>query len=139
LPKLDRRTNDKGLAYEAFMRPLVNPGMPTPLGFGYYLPNQSTGKAVEFDDCQQTTGRMIDYKDRYWKTLSDLDIQKFFIKQLWEQAERQVQAAGDRQVRWYFSEKKAVDFVRDLFEGDLFVAALKSFTYQCRRARDEWE
>lgn len=137
LPKLDRRTNDKGLAYEAFMRPLVNPGMPTPLGFGYYLPNLSTGKAVEFDDCQQTTGRMIDYKDRYWKTLSDLDIQKFFIKQLWEQAERQVQAAGDRQVRWYFSEKKAVDFVRDLFEGDLFVAALKSFTYQCRRARDE--
>jgi len=100
------------------MRPLVNPGMPTPLGFGYYLPNLSTGKAVEFDDCQQTTGRMIDYKDRYWKTLSDLDIQKFFIKQLWEQAERQVQAAGDRQVRWYFSEKKAVDFVRDLFEGD---------------------
>ncbi len=54
------------------MRPLVNPGMPTPLGFGYYLPNLSTGKAVEFDDCQQTTGRMIDYKDRYWKTLSDL-------------------------------------------------------------------
>ena len=46
------------------MRPLVNPGMPTPLGFGYYLPNLSTGKAVEFDDCQQTTGRMIDYKDR---------------------------------------------------------------------------
>ena len=34
LPKPDRRTNDKGLAYEAFMRPLVNPGMPTPLGFG---------------------------------------------------------------------------------------------------------
>jgi hypothetical protein len=92
LPKPDRRTNDKGLAYEAFMRPLVNPGMPTPLGFGYYLPDLSTGKAVEFDDCQQTTGRMIDYKDRYWKTLSDLDIQKFFIKQLWEQAERQVQA-----------------------------------------------
>jgi len=118
LPKPDRRTNDKGLAYEAFMRPLVNPGMPTPLGFGYYLPNLSSGRAVEFDDCQQTTGRMIDYKDRYWKTLSDLDIQKFFIKQLWEQAERQVQAAGDRQVRWYFSEKKAADFVRDLFEGD---------------------
>jgi hypothetical protein len=37
LPQPDKRTNDKGLAYEAFMRPLVNPGMPTPLGFGYYL------------------------------------------------------------------------------------------------------
>ena len=62
---------------------------------------------------------MIDYKDRYWKVLSDLRIQRFFIEQLWEQAERQVQSAGDRPVRWYFSEKKAADFVRLLFEGDL--------------------
>jgi hypothetical protein len=35
------------------MRPLVNPFMPTPLGSAYYLPNPSTGKAVEFDDCEQ--------------------------------------------------------------------------------------
>jgi hypothetical protein len=119
LPKPDRRTNDKGLSYEAFMRPLVNPGMPTPLGFGHYLPNSSTRRPVEFDDCQQRTGIMIDYKDRYWKVLSDLRIQRFFIEQLWEQAERQVQSAGDRPVRWYFSEKKAADFVRLLFEGDL--------------------
>jgi hypothetical protein len=117
-PEKDRRTNDKGLAYEAFMRPLVNPGMPTPLGLAYYLPNRSTGKAVEFDDCQQKTGVVIDYKDRYWKTLSNLGIQRFFIEDLWEQAERQVRAAGDRPIRWYFSEKKAADFVRDLFEGD---------------------
>ena len=34
------------------MRPLVNPGMPTPLGLAYYLPNPSTGEAVEFDDCR---------------------------------------------------------------------------------------
>jgi hypothetical protein len=53
-----------------------------------------------------------------WKALSDLGIQRFFIEDFWNQAERQVQAAGDRPVRWYFSEKKAADFVRDLFEGD---------------------
>lgn len=35
------------------MRPIVNPGMPTPLGMAYYLPNPTTGKATEFDDCQQ--------------------------------------------------------------------------------------
>jgi hypothetical protein len=114
----DRRTNNKGLAYEAFMRPIVNPGMPTPLGFGYYLPNPTTGKAVEFDDCQQTTGRMIDYKDRYWKMLSDLGIQQFLLDQLWKQAEGQVAAAGDRPIRWYFSEKKAADYIRELFRGD---------------------
>jgi hypothetical protein len=91
--------------------------MPTPLGFAYYLPDQS-GKAVEFDDCQQTTGRMIDYKDRYWKMLSDLGIQQFLLDRLWEQAERQVEAAGDRPIRWYFSEEKAADYIRYLFRGD---------------------
>lgn len=117
-PQPDRRTNDKGIEYEMFMRPIVNPFMPTPPGLAYYLPNLSTGKAVEFDDCQQTTGRMIDYKDRYWKMLSDLGIQQFLIEQLWNQAEGQVAAAGDRPIRWYFSEKKAADYIRELFRGD---------------------
>jgi hypothetical protein len=118
LPRPDRRTNDKGLAYEEFMRPLVNPGMPTPLGFGYYLVNPSTGKAVEFDDCQHSTSTMVDYKDRYWKMLSDLGLQQFIIKRLWNQAEDQVLAAGARPIRWYFSEKQAADYVRELFRGD---------------------
>ncbi len=116
-PEKDRRTNDKGLAYEAFMRPLVNPGMPTPLGFAYYLPDPS-GKKVEFDDCQQMTRIMIDYKDRYWKMLSNLGSQRFLLDRLWKQAEDQVAAAGDRPIRWYFSEEKAADYIRDLFRGD---------------------
>lgn len=118
LPQPDRRTNDKGLAYEEFMRPIVNPGMPTPLGFGYYLVNPSTGKALEFDDCQHSTGTMIDYKDRYWKMLSDLGIQKFIRDDLWDQAGDQVKAAGLRPTRWYFSEKEAADYVREQFEDD---------------------
>jgi hypothetical protein len=118
LPQPDKRTNDKGLAYEAFMRPLVNPGMPTPLGWGYYLMDRSTAKAVEFDDCQQTTGVMIDYKDRYWRMLSDLGLQSFIIQRFWNQAADQVQAAGSRPIRWYFSEKQAADYVRELFRGD---------------------
>ena len=118
LPQPDRRTNDKGLAYEAFMRPLVNPGMPTPLGWGYYLAIPDGGKKVEFDDCQHVTGTMMDYKDRYWKLLSDLDTQRFTIRRLWKQALDQVQAAIDREIRWYFSEKNAADYVRELFRGD---------------------
>jgi hypothetical protein len=118
LPQPDKRTNDKGLAYEAFMRPLVNPGMPTPLGWGYYLVNPSTKKAIEFDDCQQTTDIMIDYKDRYWRMLSDLGLQDFLIDRFWKQALDQVQAAGSRPVRWYFSEKQTADFVRGLFSRD---------------------
>jgi hypothetical protein len=118
LPEPDKRTNDKGLAYEAFMRPLVNPGMPTPLGFGYYLMDPSTRKAVEFDDCQQDSGDMVDYKHKYWKLLSDLDTQRFTISKLWKQALSQVEAAGDRRIRWYFAERKAADYVRELFRGD---------------------
>ena len=74
--------------------------MLTPLGFGYYLPNQSTGKAVEFDDCQQTTGRMIDYARQILEDSVRSRHSKVFHKAAsLEQAERQVQAAGDRQVR----------------------------------------
>jgi hypothetical protein len=116
-PEKDRRTNDKGPAYEAFMRPLINPGMPTPLGLAYYLPDRSTGEAVEFDDCQQRTGIMIEYKDRYWELLTS-DIKEIIIEKLKKQALRQIDAAGSRAIRWYFAEKQAADFVRKLFEDD---------------------
>ena len=105
-PKPDKRTNDKGLEYEAFMRPLVNPFMPTPLGSAYYLPNPSTGKAVEFDDCEQKSGTMVDYKDRYWDMLRKPGISKLVMDDLLVQALRQISAAGQRPVRWYFAEKK---------------------------------
>ena len=84
--------------------------MPTPLGWGYYLQNPSTGKPVEFDDCQQTTGIV--------HLLANLKIQKFIIKQLWDQALDQVQASGSRHVRWYIAERKTADFVRELFRDD---------------------
>jgi hypothetical protein len=61
---------------------------------------------------------MVDYKDRYWKMLSDLGIQRFLIAQLWKQGKDQVAAAGDCPVRWYFSEEKAADYIRELFRGD---------------------
>ena len=50
--------------------------------------------------------------------LSDLRLQKFIIEDLWDEAERQVLAAGSRPVRWYFSEEQAADHIRELFKGD---------------------
>ena len=88
------------------MRPLVNPFMPTPLGSAYYLPNPSTGKAVEFDDCEQKSRTMVDYKDRYWDMLRKPGISKLVMDDLPVQALRQISAAGQRPVRWYFAEKK---------------------------------
>jgi len=116
-PQPDKRTNDKGLEYEAFMRPLVNPFMPTPLGLAYYLPDPA-GKAVQFDDCEQKSGTMIDYKDKYWDMLRKPGISEFVMDDFIDQALRQMSAARQRPIRWYFSEKEAADFVRDLFRDD---------------------
>ena len=120
-PKPDKRTNDKGLEYEAFMRPLVNPFMPTPLGSAYYLPNPSTGKAVEFDDCEQKTRTMVDYKDRYWDMLRKPGISELVMDDLLVQALRQMSAAGQRPIRWYFAEKEAADFVRVQFYFNRYI------------------
>jgi hypothetical protein len=99
------------------MRPIVNPFMPTPLGLAYYLPNPFTGQAVEFDDCEQKTGTMIDYKDQYWELLTS-GIGAIIVDKLRKQALDQISAAGSRAIRWYFAEKEAADFVRDLFRND---------------------
>jgi hypothetical protein len=41
----------------------VNPGNPTPSGFGFQLPNpEKSGKLVYYDDCEQATGTMIEAK-----------------------------------------------------------------------------
>lgn len=117
-PQPDRRTNDKGLEYEAFMRPIVNPFMPTPPGLAYYLPQWSTGEVVEFDDCEQNSGTMIDYKDKYWDMLKKPGFSKIIMDGLFDQALRQISAAGQRRIRWYFSEKEAADFVRARFYFD---------------------
>jgi hypothetical protein len=94
------------------MRPIVDPFMPTPLGMAYYLPKWSTGEGVEFDDCEQKSGTMIDYKHRYRKILSEPGIQQFIIDDLKKRALEQIAAAGSRGIRWYFAEKEAADFVR---------------------------
>jgi len=61
----DRRTNDKGLEYENYIKSIVNPGNPTPSEMGYILPNPSAGgKGVSFDDCEHHTGH--DGRDQGW-------------------------------------------------------------------------
>jgi hypothetical protein len=116
-PQPDRRTNDKGLEYEAFMRPIVNPFMPTPPALAYYLPKRFTGEAVEFDDCEQKTGTMIDYKDQYWDILTKPGLGQFIVDQLMDRALRQISAAGSRPIRWYFAEEQAADYVRRLLKA----------------------
>jgi hypothetical protein len=119
-PQPDRRTNDKGLEYEAFMRPIVNPFMPTPPGLAYYLPDPAS-KAVEFDDCEQKSGTMVDYKDKYWEMLRKPGISEIMMYNFIAQALRQISAAGQRPIRRYFSEKEAADFVSVQFYFNRYI------------------
>jgi hypothetical protein len=70
-PAKDNRTNDKGLAYEMYVRNIINPGDATPSGLAYKLPNPNdSGKMVSFDECEHATGAFLaDAKDQYARLL----------------------------------------------------------------------
>jgi len=114
----DKRTNDLGLAYETYIKGIINPGNPTPPRFAYELPNPNDpSDMVSFDDCEHRTGAFLaEIKDRHADLLDfgaglDSVVMKFL-----RQAKRQVDAAGSYEVRWYFSEKETADFAEKLFE-----------------------
>ena len=109
----DKRTNDLGLDYENYIKSIVNPENPTPPYMGYMLPK--VAGSVAFDDCQRSTGTMVEIKDGYAGFL-DSDWGKAFVARLFmKQAIDQVQAAGGRPLRWYFSQKVVADYARQIF------------------------
>ena len=89
------------------------------IGLGVALTDPATGKRVVFDECRRTDGTMIDAKQGYLSLMENA-YQKLWqdrLEEMTEQAERQVRAAGDRDVEWYFSEKKVADFMANYFGG----------------------
>lgn len=116
LPGPDKRGNEKGKDYEDYVKSIVNPENPTPRYWGFQLPNPgSTGDLVHYDDCEHSTGTMIDAKDRYSGLLSFENGIQSVAKQFLAESKRQVDAAGTREVRWYFSEEGTADFAQALF------------------------
>jgi hypothetical protein len=111
----DKRTNDLGLDYENYIKTLVNPENPTPAYMGYVLPNAV--RPVAFDDCEHATGTMVEIKDGYAGFLNSEGGRKLIEEIFIEQAVAQVQAAGARPVRWYFSQKAVADYATKIF-GD---------------------
>ncbi len=107
-------------AYVAYVKALVNQP-PTPPGLGYQLPNPwEEGALVFYDDCQRTTGSMIEYKGRgYAQQSANPYYGKKFQEKLaadWlAQATRQIEASGGRPVEWYFAEMPALEFARNIF------------------------
>jgi len=123
-PSLDRfrgeiDPNSDEALYEAFIGKRVN-GFPLPAGFGISMLNPATGDTVVFDNCQITTGIMIEAKSGYLDMLekmragSVMPWKSVEFKML-RQARNQVEAAGARPIEWHFSKKEVADYVRDLF------------------------
>jgi hypothetical protein len=123
-PELDRPgARPKDLDYQYYMAQRLNPDAPTPYGFGIALLNPTDGRYVVFDDCEQVTGAMIDYKGTGYQAMMEKKSDypwKGVVERALRQAERQLGAARGREVRWYFAEKPVADFFREQFKNKLW-------------------
>ena len=111
-----------GRAYEIQVKQFVNPDRPTPAELGVALINPMTGRPVVFDDCQHSTGNMIEAKGPTFTTILMKSLKDPKNKPYWgvvngllDQSERQVLAAGSREVVWYFADRVAAHAVRSIF------------------------
>jgi hypothetical protein len=117
LPGLDK-PGERGRDYEDYVKSIVNPVDTTPRYWGFQLPNPSSGgKLVYFDDCQRSTGMMVDAKGpEYARLITFPPIEDSITKEFLDRSLNQVQAAGERPIRCYFAEAAAAEFARRLFE-----------------------
>jgi hypothetical protein len=100
-PGLDK-PGELGRDYADYVKSIVNPGNPTPRYWGYQLPNPyNFGKLVNYDDCQHSTGTMVEAKGPGYVE----PLKYGFVQQEWlEESGRQVDASAGRPIRWYFAE-----------------------------------
>ena len=94
--------SERGRDYEDYVKSVVNPDNPTPRGWGYQLPNpDQNGELVYFDDCQHSTGMVVEAKGEYASVLS-FEPSRSNISADWlKQSAAQIAAAGDRPIRWF--------------------------------------
>jgi hypothetical protein len=107
----------RGREYEDFMKPQFNRGNPTPSGMGYAFTDPKNGKAVVFDDCQQRTGRLAEYKGLTYARLTRLPFwERSTLRKLLQQADRQDRARQGRPLTWYVNDYELYTFLEPLFE-----------------------
>jgi hypothetical protein len=108
--------SERGRDYEDYVKSVVNPDNPTPRGWGYQLPNpDQNGELVYYDDCQQSTGMMVEAKGNYAGVLSFEPSRTENSADWLKQSAAQLAAAGGRPIRWYFAEPETKAFAEELF------------------------
>jgi hypothetical protein len=115
--------------YEQYVRSIVNPQRqpPLPAGLAFSLTNPATGEPVRYDDCRESDGPMIEAKGHYEVARQNRIISDSIDDKWVEQATRQVDASGGRDIEWYFHEQAAADAASKLFEDDDKLKRIKIF------------
>lgn len=130
--------NANGVQYAQYVsQVIVNPQRYPPLkpGMAFSLLNPTSGQPVIFDDCQDTTGIMQEYKGYYaWalkneKRKSDLEYD--FLTQADRQVKandfRNLQTGLDYPIDWHFKDKEVADFAWDIFRRRGYVDKIRVF------------
>jgi hypothetical protein len=114
-PGKDRGGSERGRDYEDYVKRFVNPGNPTPRGMGYQLLKPDSDDLVYYDDCQHSTGMMVDAKGEY-AGIRSFEQGKGSIGEKWlQQSASQIAAANGRRIRWYFAEAETAAYAKELF------------------------
>lgn len=104
-------------AYQAQISLMTNPQRPLPPGLAMNLLNPATGKIVHYDECDEQSGTMIEAKGPGFNRLLSFPPGYKSVTDKWlDQGDRELQAAGSRQVVWYFAEDQAALVARNLFD-----------------------
>ena len=121
-PKEDRPGGRRlfDVLYEQYVRDTVNPQRrpQLPPGLTFALPGDVPSGWVHYDDCREADGAMIEAKGNYAGFLATSFGEEKLTKDWLEQAGKQVQAAGNRRVEWYFHDPEAAAFAKGLFAAN---------------------
>jgi hypothetical protein len=111
------KPGETGRNYADYVKEIVNPGNPTPRYWGYQLSNPyDFGNLVFYDDCQHSTGTMVEAKGPGYAEMLEYEILRNSLTQEWlAESGRQVDASHGRPIRWYFADLKAALFAQEIF------------------------
>ncbi|WP_161607307.1 hypothetical protein [Methyloferula stellata] len=125
-PDAPHGASERAIAYQKQISALNNPQRPLPEGIAVSLTNPATGRRVVYDDCRESDGTMIEAKGPgYGRMLGSQYFRDKFTDRWTRQASRQIAASGGRPLEWYFADREASEFARELFDGNKNLTRIK--------------
>jgi hypothetical protein len=116
-PSADKPGNKSpgAIAYQMYVGMVVN-GEPLPIGLGIRM-TKPDGDPVYFDDCQRTTGILIEAKGKGYLDLLHEGgfLWSRTLGRMFKQANAQIESAQGRPIEWHFAEKEVADYIRPIF------------------------